>query len=83
MQPLSDGSKAFFVRDNGDGLSMEQAERLFKPFQRLHSASDYQGHEAGLVTRLRVVQHHGGRIGWHRSPDLVHAAWRIRRCVMN
>ena len=59
---LPDGSFAYFVRDNGVGFLMEQAERLFKPFQRLHSASDYQGHGVGLVTCQRVIQRHGGRI---------------------
>ncbi len=61
-QVLPDRSRAYFVRDNGVGFPMDQAERLFKPFQRLHSARDYQGHGVGLVTCLRVVQRHGGRI---------------------
>jgi signal transduction histidine kinase len=61
-QVLPDGSRVYFVRDNGAGFPMARAERLFKPFQRLHSASDYQGHGVGLVTCQRVVQRHGGRI---------------------
>ena len=61
-QVLPDRSRAYFVRDNGVGFPMEQAERLFRPFQRLHSARDFQGHGVGLVTCLRVVQRHGGRI---------------------
>jgi len=65
-QVLPDDSRVYFVRDNGAGFPMERAERLFKPFQRLHSASDYQGHGVGLVTCLRVVQRHGGRI-WPTS----------------
>lgn len=65
-QVLPDGSRVYFVRDNGAGFPMERAERLFKPFQRLHSATDYQGHGVGLVTCQRVVQRHGGRI-WPTS----------------
>jgi PAS domain S-box-containing protein len=61
-QVLPDRSRVYFVRDNGVGFPMAQAERLFKPFQRLHSASDYQGHGVGLVTCLRVIQRHGQRI---------------------
>ena len=62
VQVLPDASRVYFVRDNGVGFPMEQAERLFKPFERLPSARDYQGHGVGLVTCLRVVQRHGGRI---------------------
>jgi signal transduction histidine kinase len=65
-QVLPDRTPVYFVRDNGAGFAMALAERLFKPFQRLHSASDYQGHGVGLVTCLRVVQRHGGRI-WPTS----------------
>ena len=67
-QVLPDRSRVYFVRDNGVGFPMQQAERLFKPFQRLHSARDYQGHGVGLATCLRVVQRHGGRI-WPVSAE--------------
>jgi PAS domain S-box-containing protein len=59
---LPDRSLVHFVRDNGVGFPMAQAERLFQPFQRLHSIRDFQGHGIGLVTCLRVVQRHGGQI---------------------
>jgi signal transduction histidine kinase len=52
----------FWVRDNGNGLTLEQQQQLFVPFTRLTQAQ-IEGHGLGLSIVQRIVEKCGGQVG--------------------
>ncbi|MCP4539680.1 MAG: PAS domain S-box protein [Chloroflexi bacterium] len=58
----ADGTVRYWVRDNGPGLTPEEQERLFRPFERLHRVRA-KGHGLGLSIVRRIVEKLGGQVG--------------------
>lgn len=54
--------------DNGIGFEQEYADRIFRPFERLHGRSEYEGTGVGLSICRRVVELHDGTISATSSP---------------
>jgi PAS domain S-box-containing protein len=64
----SDDECQLSVKDNGIGFELQYLDRIFKPFQRLHSREEYEGSGMGLAICRRIVERHNGGITAASAP---------------
>jgi light-regulated signal transduction histidine kinase (bacteriophytochrome) len=65
---LHEDEWVFSIQDDGIGIDMMKAGRIFKPFERLPGAARYGGAGLGLAICHRIVERHQGRIWFHSEP---------------
>ncbi|HEY0046322.1 MAG TPA: ATP-binding protein [Flavobacterium sp.] len=56
----------YFIKDNGIGIDMQYASKVFDVFKKLHNASDYEGNGMGLAVAKSILSKHNGKI-WVES----------------
>jgi two-component system, NtrC family, sensor kinase len=56
------GQTTIVVQDNGVGFDPERGQQLFQPFQRLHTAAEFEGAGIGLAVVHKIMDRHGGRV---------------------
>ena len=68
-EPAGEDDVVVHVRDNGIGIDAKDQERVFRIFQRLHTADEIAGTGVGLSLCRRIVERHGGKISLTSTPD--------------
>jgi light-regulated signal transduction histidine kinase (bacteriophytochrome) len=59
---LQNDKTEYYVKDNGAGFDTNQAARIFEPYTRLHSASEFPGTGIGLSIVKKIIDKHQGTI---------------------
>lgn len=64
----NDDQITYVVKDNGMGMDMNKADKLFITFQKLHNMDDIEGTGMGLMIVKRIIDKHNGNISVKSEP---------------
>lgn len=70
-----DGAVRFSVQDNGIGIDLEGRKRIFRMFQRLNPAAEFEGNGIGLTIVRKAVERMDGRVGVESQPGAGSTFW--------
>ena len=66
--PTENGAVKIIIQDNGVGIENTSFDRIFKPFERLHGKSSYEGSGIGLAVCKKIVECYQGTIQVESEP---------------
>lgn len=69
-QREEEGDWEIHVTDNGIGFEERHLDRIFRPFQRLHGKSEFEGSGIGLAICNKIVARHSGQITARSQPGI-------------
>jgi len=67
-ETVENDSARICFKDNGIGIAPENHERIFRLFERIHSAKEYEGTGIGLTIVRKAVERMGAQVGFESEP---------------